>query len=149
MKGQEFFHNLYRNLSAIPVLPNIEKYYREIAASFKEESIVDSYCEVESEKIEVKGTLDIMFYDPKMIHRIVINKASIDFNSFPIKSIYSVNLSAANNQINPMDTKPPSTDEVKLTILINGQEQVMFNYIANAGKFSDFLRIKNNLLTLI
>jgi hypothetical protein len=149
MKGQEFFHNLYRNLSAIPVLPNIEKFYREIAASFKEVPIIDSYCEVESEKIEVKGTLDIMFFDSKMIHRIVVNKTSIDYNSFPIKSIYSVNVYGTNNQIRPMDVKPPSIDEVKLTILINGKEQIMFNYIADSEKFSDFLRIKNNLLTNI
>jgi hypothetical protein len=90
-----------------------------------------------------------LFFDSKMIHRIVVNKASIDYNSFPIKSIYSVNIYAANNQTKPFDIKPPSINEVKLTVLINGQEQVMFNYIANAEKFSDFLRIKNNLLTHI
>jgi hypothetical protein len=149
MNGQEFFNSLNRNLSAIPVLPKIERFYREIAESFNEVPIIDYYCEVESEKIEVKGTLDIMFFDSKMIHRIVINKASIDFNSFPIKSIYSVNIYAANNQTKPFDINPPSIDEVKLTILINSQEQEMFNYIANAEKFSDFLRIKNNLLTNI
>ena len=149
MNGQEFFNSLNRNFIAIPVLPKIERFYREISELFCEIPIIDYYCEVESEKIEVKGTLDIMFFDSKMIHRIVINKASIDYNSFPIKSIYSVNIYAANNQIKPFDAKPPSIDEVKLTILINGQEHVMFNYIANAEKFSDFLRIKNNLLTNI
>lgn len=149
MKGQEFFDKLNRNLSAIPLLPNLEKFYREIVASFKEVTIINYYCEVESEKIEVKGTLDILFFDNKMIHRIVVNKTSIDYNSFLIKSIYSVNVYAANNQIKPTDVKPPSIDEVKLTILINGQEQVMFSYVADTGKFSDFLRIKDNLLALI
>lgn len=149
MKGQEFFDKLNRSLSAIPVLPNVEKFYREIAASFKEVTIINYYCEVESEKIEVKGTLDIMFFDSKMIHRIVINKVSIDYYSFSLRSIYSVNVYATNNQIKPVDVEPPSINEVKLTILIKGQEQVMFNYIANAEKFSDFLRIKNNLLTHI
>ena len=149
MNGQEFFNSLNRNFNAIQVLPKIERFYREITESFNEVPIIDYYCEVESEKIEVKGTLDIMFFDFKMIHRIVVNKASIDYNSFPIKSIYSVNIYAANNQIKPFDAKPPSIDEVRLTILINGHEQVVFNYIANAEKFSDFLRIKNNLLTHI
>jgi len=149
MNGQEFFNSLNRNFNAILVLPKIERFYREITESFNEVPIIDYYCEVESEKIEVKGTLDIMFFDIKMIHRIVINKSSIDYNSFPMKSIYSVNIYAANNQIKPFDPKPPGIDEVRLTILINGHEQVVFNYIANAEKFSDFLRIKNNLLTHI
>jgi len=149
MNGKEFFDSLNRNLSAVTILPKIERFYREIAESFEEVPIIDYYCEVESEKIEVKGTLDIMFFDFKMIHRIVVNKSSIDYNSFPIKSIYSVNIYAANNQIKPFDAKPPSIDEVRLTILINGHEQVVFNYIANSEKFSDFLRIKNNLLTHI
>jgi hypothetical protein len=146
MNGQEFFNSLNRNFNAILVLPKIERFYREITESFNEVPIIDYYCEVESEKIEVKGTLDIMFFDFKMIHRIVVNKSSIDYNSFPVKSIYSVNIYAANNQIKTFDAKPPSIDEVRLTILINGHEQVVFNYIANAEKFSDFLRIKNNLL---
>jgi len=149
MNGQEFFNSLNRNFNAILVLPKIERFYREITESFNEVPIIDYYCEVESEKIEVKGTLDIMFFDFKMIHRIVVNKSSIEFNSFPMKSIYSVNIYAANNQIKPFDPKPPGIDEVRLTILINGHEQVVFNYIANAEKFSDFLRIKNNLLTHI
>jgi len=149
MNGQEFFNSLNRNFNAILVLPKIERFYREITESFNEVPIIDYYCEVESEKIEVKGTLDIMFFDIKMIHRIVINKSSIEYNSFPVKSIYSVNIYAANNQIKPYDAKPPGIDEVRLTILINGHEQVVFNYIANAEKFSDFLRIKNNLLTHI
>ena len=149
MNGQEFFNSLNRNFNAIQVLPKIERFYREITESFNEVPIIDYYCEVESEKIEVKGTLDILFFDFKMIHRIVVNKSSIDYNSFPIKSIYSVNIYAANNQIKPFDAKPPSIDEVRLTILINGHEQVVFNYIANAEKFSDFLRIRNNLLTHI
>ena len=149
MNGQEFFNSLNRNFNAILVLPKIERFYREITESFNEVPIIDYYCEVESEKIEVKGTLDIMFFDIKMIHRIVINKSSIDYNSFPMKSIYSVNIYAANSQIKPFDPKPPGIDEVRLTILINGHEQVVFNYIANAEKFSDFLRIKNNLLTHI
>jgi hypothetical protein len=149
MNGQEFFDSLNRNLSVIPVLPKIKRFYTEIAETFNEVTIIDYYCEVESEKIEVKGTLDIMFFDSQTIHRIVINKASIDFNSFPRKSIYSVNIFAANSQTKPFDINTPSVDEVKLTILINSQEQVMFNYIANAEKFSDFLRIKNNLLTNI
>jgi hypothetical protein len=149
MKGQEFFDKLNRNLSVIHLLPNVEKFYREIAASFKEVSIINYYCEVESEKIEVKGTLDILFFDSKMIHRIVVNKTSIDYNSFPIKSVNSVNIYAANNQLIPTDIKPPGINEVKLTILIKGQEQVMFNYIADTGKFSEFLRIKDNLLALI
>ena len=147
MNGQEFFDNLNANFSAISALPNIVKFYQEIAESFKEVSIIDSYCEVESEKIEIKGALDIMFFDFKMIHRIVVTKTSIDYNSFPIRSINSVNVYAANDKINPFDKKPPSIDEVKLTIIFNGQEEVMFYYIAVTGKFSEFLRIKNNLLT--
>ena len=149
MNGQEFFNSLNRNFNVILVLPKIERFYREITELFNEVTIIDYYCEVESEKIEVKGAIDIMFFDSKMIHRIVVNKASIDYNSFTIKSIYSVNIYAANDQIKPFDSKPPNIDEVKLTILINGQEQVMFNYIANAEKFSDFLRIKGNLLAHI
>jgi hypothetical protein len=110
--------------------------------------LIDYLFEPVKEESGSDKTVKMMFFDTKLIHEINVNVRSISYNSYQIKNIDSICLDAQNNRKLGEQKGTKTIDTLKLEISFLDQKTKL-SFESDSSKFIDYLRIKNNLLTLL
>jgi hypothetical protein len=148
MEEKDFLKTLSGALFVIGLFPEIDNYFKQIKVSIEGIELIDYLFEPVKEESGSDKTVKMMFFDTKLIHEINVNVRSISYNSYQIKNIDSICLDAQNNRKLGEQKGTKTIDTLKLEISFLDQKTKL-SFESDSSKFIDYLRIKNNLLTLL
>jgi len=149
MTGQELLANLYPTLLRIaPSDKNVEL-YREIQDSLSRFEIVDSFSQLRRSTTAEGLSLEILLFNDKKVHDIVISRTTISFISVITKSINMAFIQTSYGHITNATGQSTLIDSLNLTISYGDDKPRTLIYATEVKRFSDINRIQNNLLNLI
>ena len=149
MTGETLFDSFSVFYSMIRPYVKIDEFFMEIRKSIKDVGIIDSFSQLKKDDKGSGLAFEVMFFDDKVIHDLKFTSTSINFSAVPIKNIDSINIQVFNDQSIYARPDSATIDKLELTIVISGKEPMKLIYSTDTNRFSEFIRIKKNLLELL
>lgn len=146
MNGKAFFDDVEIELSRIGITQQNFSLYQQLRISLADFSIIDFFGQIKKNDKGEGLALEMMFFDKKVIHDIVITRTTLDFITVPLNKIKLVYLESSYDE-EVKDNNATNRDKVRLSISYGGELKLF--YTATTKRFKDLLRIKQNLIQTI
>jgi hypothetical protein len=148
MKGKDLLIQLRANLPRIGASEKNLQFYNEITETLNNFEILDSFHQLKKNDKGSGLALEVMMFNNELLHDIVITKTEIDFISVKTNCVNMAFIETSFGETRNENEEISIIDNLKLTISYGGDMRTL-GYNAEVKKFTEFIRIKNNLLKII
>lgn len=145
MTGKELLDKFLPNLLRIgPSEKNLEL-YQETKEMFRDFQVVDYFQQIKKNERGDGLALEMMLFDKEFVHDIVITRTTIDHITVLTNSITTAFIRTSFGESKNEKGEISNMDILTFTISIGGDLRAL-SYISDTKKFTEFQRIKTNLL---
>lgn len=147
MKENIWLKELKQNLLRINPSEINLKYYDHITESLSDFNSIDKFYQIRKDTEDEGLAFEVMLFDNKIIHDIVITKTNVNYNSVAINKINMAYLEVKYSEESDENGLQKIIDKLKFTISFGAEGEL--SYETSTKKFEELLTIKSNLLKII
>jgi hypothetical protein len=125
---------------SVPLSPAIEKYFTEYKDSIEKPNTKFFYAK------ESKTESEVLFFDDRFLHRIILTFDSIKTSSIPIKNIYSIEIETKSS-LKFQKSNIYEVENCMFSVILNNQQS--FSLMAVEKSFSEIIELKNRISEII
>jgi hypothetical protein len=149
MVASELFNQYLKNFLLINPTDKNRDLYIDIKDSYKNFEIIDHFSQLKNNAQKPGLAFELMFFNSKYIIDFGFTSQTMNYSVLPCREIKRIFLGA--NYNNPGFNLPgfPVTDYLTLRIFYGDEAANCFFYETEMKRFSELLKVKNNLLRII
>jgi hypothetical protein len=145
MEVNKFVTDLTEQHPQTILMPSLLDSYFKLLESLKKLEVIDYFMQLKIIEASKNLTFECLFFDNRLIHLLNIESMSIQCSTFPINTITAVYLTINSDQQTRLNIDKPTGKELQLRIKFSLNENDDIGFSTDNSKFSELLRIKDNL----
>lgn len=148
MTAYDYLEEKKLNLARINASSKNFELYEEIQNSLKSFTIIDKFSQIRKSEQGDGLALEIMIFNEKELHDIVISRTTIQQITIQISNINLIEMESVYGEITNEEGELTVSDNLELKISY-GSNIRLVHYNADLKHFSEFNRIRFNILKII
>lgn len=148
MNGQKLLEDLIPSLLRIGPSKQNQIFFKEIQKSLQSNEFIDFFHQLKKNEKGEGLAFEVMMFDKRTIHDIVITKTNIDYITVLMKTVNKIDIEATFDEVKNESGEVSLVDKLKLSISY-GSDLGVLGYLTDTKRFPEINRIKDKLINTI